>query len=134
MTDHTKTIDPPIKDDTSDETIIYDDIEETVPETNPPAPMPSKKEREKDEQPPKRDRNKKGKLVIRSVGIKKGGSQKDCENDTPMPTITSSGKVRCNFCRRAFDTLTEQRQHMTRRHPDQYARRRKKEKTRKGET
>ena len=130
--DHTTTSAQPITDDTSDETIIYDTVE-TVPETNPPAPTPSKTDREKDEQPSKHDRDKKGKLIIRNVGIKKGGTQQDTENDTPMPTITSSGKVRCNFCRRAFDTLTEQKQHMSRRHPDQLREQEEKRKREKDE-
>ena len=93
----------PITDDTSEETIIYDTME-TVPETNPPAPTPPKTDHEKDEQPSKHEKNKKGRLIIRNVGIKKGGTQKDTDNDTPMPTITSSGKVRCNFCRAAPST------------------------------
>ena len=47
-------------------------------------------------------RIKKGTLVIREVGLRKGGTRADTVDDTPMPTITSSGKVRCNFCRRDF--------------------------------
>ena len=36
-----------------------------------------------------------------------------------MPTITTSGKVKCDFCKRDFDTISEQQQHMNRRHSEQ---------------
>ena len=123
-TDPAETGTQTLKDDSSEETIIYDTSEfsitaEVVPVTNEDlAPTPSTLDLEKDEQSVAQDRDKKGKLVIRQVGLKKGGTQKDTEDDTPLPTITSSGKVRCNFCRRDFDTMTEQKQHMSRRHPD----------------
>ena len=142
------------KDDTSDETIIYDapdltNTEDMVTDSLPtptsskiisekdeqeeqpsnkhhdkkttPTPTSSKILPENDEQeerPSNEHHDKKGMLVIREVGLRKGGTQKDAEDDTPMPTITSSGKVRCDFCRRDFDTLAEQKQHMSRRHPD----------------
>ena len=81
----------------------------------------AKEKPEKDEQTETQEKDKKGTLVIREIGLRKGGTRTDADtiDDTPMPTITSSGKVRCNFCRRDFDTLAEQKQHMTRRHPDQ---------------
>ena len=78
-----------------------------------------KQKPEKDEQTETQGNDKKGTLVIREIGLRKGGTRKDNTDDAPMPTITSSGKVRCNFCRRDFDTLAEQKQHMARRHPDQ---------------
>ena len=74
-------------DNTSEETVIYDSSEftitaETVPETNLPVPSPSKKkDLEKEEQSLTRDRDKKGKLVIREVGLKKGGTQKEADDD-----------------------------------------------------
>ena len=129
------------KDDTSEDTVIYDppDSDPTPnakAEAAQPLPPPEKDEQsevtpqsateltvkqkpEKDEQAETQEKDKKGTLVIREVGLRKGGTQTDTVDDTPMPTITSSGKVRCNFCRRDFNTLAEQKQHMTRRHPDQ---------------
>ena len=123
-TDPAATSTQTLKDDSSEDTIIYDTSEITitakiVPKANHPVPTPSKIDLEKDEQSETQDRDKKGKLVIREVSLKKGGTQKDTEDDTPLPTITNSGKVRCNFCKRDFDTLSEQKQHMSRRHPDQ---------------
>ena len=136
-TDLQTTATEPQKDDTSDETIIYDasdlaDLDATASKTQP-GPVPSKPEPEKDEQLENDDCDKKGMLVICEDSLRKGGTQKDTEDDTPMPTITSSGKVRCNFCRRDFNTLSEQKQHMSRRHPEQLREQEEKRKCEKDE-
>ena len=133
------------EDDTSDETITYDvpdlvdladpGVDNTAKTTSEQGPR-SKLEHEKDEQTEKKNRDKKdkkGTLVIREVGLKKRGTQEETDNDTPMPTITSSGKVRCNFCRRDFNTLSEQKQHMSRRHPEQLREQEEKRKREKDE-
>ena len=134
------------EDNTSDETITYDvpDLTDLVDPgvdntasktTSEPEPL-SKPEHEMDEQIEKKNcdkKDKKGMLVIREVGLKKRSTQKETDNDTPMPTITSSGKVCCNFCRRDFNTLSEQKQHMSRCHPEQLREQEKKRKREKDE-
>ena len=58
----------------------------------------------------------KGTLTIREVGIPKPGTSTDQTPTDVMPVITTAGKVQCYFCKRAFNTITEQKQHMARRH------------------
>ena len=80
---------------------------------------------------------RKGTLTIREVGLRKPGTNTDKNDPTPtndsMPVITTSGKVRCDFCKRSFNTLAEQKQHMVRRHHAQLAEKEAKQKREKEE-
>ena len=86
----------------SDETIIYEPPE---PPVTHPVNVP------KEEISPK-----KGTLTIIEVGIPKPGTSTEHATIEAMPVITTSGKVQCDFCKRSFNTITEQKQHMVRRH------------------
>ena len=85
----------------SDETIIYE-----PPQTDSQVTA----EREEENTP------KKGTLTIIEVGIPKPGTSTENTTTEAMPVITTAGKVQCDFCKRSFNTLTEQKQHMVRRH------------------
>ena len=87
-------------DDKSDDTVIYDplDYHTMTNEANDTQEPP----------PPK------GVLTIRDVGIK---STSTVTTD-PVGPVTNEGKLRCNYCRRSFDTRTEKNLHIARRHAD----------------
>ena len=94
----------PLEDKTaSDDTIIYEPPELVTPPIDTP--------KQTDESSPK-----KGTLTIREVGIPKPGTSTEHAMTEVMPAITTAGKVRCDFCKRAFNTIYEQKQHMARRH------------------
>ena len=80
-----------------------------------------KDEQEKTEQTNETKKQRKGTLIIREVGLCRGGTQPQNKDEEiySRPAISTSGKLRCDFCKREFNTLTEQRQHMTRRHATQ---------------
>ena len=86
----------------SDDTVIY---EPPVADTSPDTPQHLEE-----------TTTKKGTLIIREVGIPKPGTSTDQTPTDVMPVITTAGKVQCDFCKRAFNTLSEQKQHMVRRH------------------
>ena len=94
---------PPEKEASSDDTIIYD-----PPNLGTTANTASTLKEE--------SATRKGTLTIREIGIPKPGKSTEQTNSDVMPVITTSGKVRCDFCKRAFNTITEQKQHMARRH------------------
>ena len=91
----------PLDDKASDDTIIYEPLELVTPPVNA----------SKEESSPK-----KGTLTIIEVGIPKPGTSTEHVTTEAMPVITTSGKVQCDFCKRSFNTITEQKQHMARRH------------------
>ena len=80
-----------------------------------------KDEHEKTEQTNETGKHRKGTLTIREVGLRRGETQPQNKDDDiySRPAISTTGKLRCDFCKREFNTLTEQRQHMTRRHATQ---------------
>ena len=87
-------------DDKSDDTMIYDpsDYRSTTNETtDTPEPPPPK-----------------GVLTIREVGIKNTPTG----ITDPVGRVTNEGKLRCDYCRRSFDTRTEKNLHIARRHAD----------------
>ena len=83
----------PVEADNSDDTIIYDPNDYLPPE---------------DPAPPK------GVLTITEVGIR---SRPSTSSD-PVGPVTSEGKLRCDYCKRSFNTRSEKLQHINRRHAD----------------
>ena len=82
--------------DNSDDTIIYDPsdyLKNALPEKPPPP---------------------KGILTITEVGIR---SRPSTSSD-PVGPVTSEGKLRCDYCKRSFNTRSEKLQHINRRHAD----------------
>ena len=115
-------------DDNSDNTIIYDPLTSETP------PKETTQHAAATELSPR-----KGTLTIREVSLRKPGTSTDKSEPTPandndaMPVITTSGKVRCDFCKRSFNTLAEQKQHMVCRHHAQLAEKEAKRKREKDE-
>ena len=108
------------KDISSDDTIAYEPPEADTP--------PNGKTQISEETPPV-----KGTLTIREIGILKPGTSTTQPSTDVMPVITTSGKVQCDFCKRAFNTLSEQKQHMVRRHHAQLKEKEEKEQREKDE-
>ena len=94
----------------SDDTIIYDT---TNPELELQADL-DKDTQNNDNSTKETEPQKKGPLIIREIGLRRGGTQTENKEEEYYirPAISTSGKVCCDFCRREFNTLTEQCQHM----------------------
>ena len=94
---HENTANTAVSSPDSDNTVIYDPNKPPSESAERPAP------------------SRKGILTITEVGIRSTPTG----STDPVGPVTNEGKLRCDFCKRSFNTRSEKLQHIKRRHPFQ---------------